>query len=718
MLITQIIKSQTKILGAIVICAILSIFAIDSVSAQQKMVVQGTVTSIPGNKPIPYARVVHNGNNIASSDIDGKFTIKVEGDAKITFMHSGYNNVTINVERRQIIDVAMTEHILVLKDVVVVSKKKKQLTVEPTDIEIKGNYFYLRTRFRIPSTLLTSDKRFVIQPTIYDATRKERINLRPVIIDGDNYTIVQHRHLNFDDSNDKLADYIVDNRISRKNDIYTYADSLYFDKNSINNDFRADCYLTVVGYHDTKKVTPVDTVTIARGLLNVMRFFSILTPPMNLDKSLVTSGVKASLNIGKIDSAFMPSPDIKLRSSTGTTDIDFETGKSTINYSNAKNRRNIDKITNALREIQKDENASIKSISITGHASPDGVLSKNHQLADLRTREISRIVTRNIHKDVLKYIKVTSKGIVEPWSKVVDIARSDNPDIAYKLESILGDDRISNQQWSIKRLPEYRTIIAPKYLPQLRKIEYLIDYSTFRKLSDGEIVERHRQNKELSRYEYFKLILIEKNDKKREKIEDEAVKAFPNFTWAINRVAIRLILRKEVNLELQKPVLDAKLPMTMVYNQTVMALMDNERLLADSLVSTITQYPEVDYLSAVVKAYNGNYEEAYPVISKRGGLNEVIILLGLKYNDKAFERVDKLIQDPKNSKNASVWYVHAICSNRLNDVMTAISSLTMALQLDPSLVEVAELDSDVMDIYKIIESLSKEESMKKEAKNE
>lgn len=706
MFITQTIKT----LNIALFCCILSITTIGSVSAQQNIRVQGTIMSIPGSKPINNVTIIHDGYVISESDIDGKFVIRVPRDAKLKFHHGSYNEINVSVNGRQVLDLTMTERILEIEEVVVVGKsRKKRLTVEPTDIEIKGNYFHLKTRFRIPSALLTTDYRYIIQPTVYDVTKKERRNLRPVVIDGKNYTLVQYRYLDFDKYNDKLNPYIVNNDISKDNDIYSYGDSLYFDRKDINNDFRADCFLTLVTYRKPRKFMLMDTLTIAKGTQNVMRFFTSSLPPMNLDKTLITSGAMASLNLGKADSALIPRPEMKLMSSKGTTKIEFETGKSTIDYNNPINQQNIDEIIAVLTEVQNNEDATIKSITMIGHSSPDGNAKRNKQLADQRTKGLFNIVTESLSPDIVEHISLSSKGVVRSWSDVVELVEQDSLPIAEKLRDIVTKTHVNYQQWSFRRLPEYRKIIMPDYLPQLRKIEYAIEYSIFRNLTDAEIVERYRQGQELSRYEFFRLMLIEKNDKSREKIEDDAIKAYPNFTWAVNRVAIRTILEGKSNLKLQEPVLGKGVPMSMVYNQTLMALSDNNIEMADSLVNTIDMHPETIYLKAVVNALYGNYIEAYPVIGPKGGLNEILLLLGLKYNTQAYEKMKVFMQDQKNTTNAKAWYINALCANRKDDIMVALTSMGMALQLDPSLAEIAQIDSDLMDIYEIVIASKMEE---------
>lgn len=702
-------KSLSRLLNIFLLCSIFSVMAICPVSGQQKIRVQGTITSIPGSKPISKVTIIHNGYVISESDVDGKFAVRVPRDAKLKFHHGNFNEVNIPVGGNQIIDVSMAERIFEIEEVmIVVTAKSKSISIESTDIEIRGNYLHLKTRFRIPSSLLTTDYRYIVQSTVYDVTNSKRRNLRPVVIDGKNYTTVQHRYLNSDSDNDKLHPYIVANNINKDNEIYTYADSMYFDRKDMNNDFRADCFLTLVSYHKPRNLVLMDTMTIAKGTQNIMRFFSSSLLPMNLDEAYITSGAKASLNLGKADSVLIPDPEMKLMGAQWSTNIEFEIGKSTINYDNPINKKNIDAILSILSSVRDNEDATIKSISMVGYASPDGDPKQNQLLADRRTETIFNFVTQTISADALKHITLSSKGIVQPWSKVVELVEQDKLPVASKLRKIIETRPVTHHERFIRQLPEYKKIISSDYLPKLRKIEYTIDYSIFRNLTDIEIAERYRQNKKLSRYEYFRLMLFETDDKSREQIEDNAIKDFPNFTWALNRVAIRTLLQGDTNLELLDALSVKDIPMTMVYNQTLMALKENNVSLADSLVQIISEHPETVYLRAVVDALGGDYLKAYPVIGPKGGLNEVLLMLGLKYNTQAYEKTKVLVQDVNYMKDAKAWYINALCANRLDDITTAMSSLNMALELDPSLSEIAEIDSDLMDIYEILRPKEKE----------
>jgi tetratricopeptide (TPR) repeat protein len=140
-----------------------------------------------------------------------------------------------------------------------------------------------------------------------------------------------------------------------------------------------------------------------------------------------------------------------------------------------------------------------------------------------------------------------------------------------------------------------------------------------------------------------------------------------------------------------------------------MALKARDVDLADSLMRFMPTNSKTSYLRAIVNSLNGDYEAAYPYLASMGGLNEVLILLCMGRNKDADAKITAILEDQSNWKNADVWYVKAICANRLEDLNWAIEALQQAITIDPKLIEIARLDSDVMDVLDIIMPPEEEE---------
>ena len=71
-------------------------------------------------------------------------------------------------------------------------------------------------------------------------------------------------------------------------------------------------------------------------------------------------------------------------------------------------------------------------------------------------------------------------------------------------------------------------------------------------------------------------------------------------------------------------------------------------------------------------------------------------------NKDADAKVSKLLEYQENWSDPYIWYIKAVCANRLDDLNYAMDALMQAITLDPKLEEIARLDSDVMDIIEII----------------
>jgi tetratricopeptide (TPR) repeat protein len=303
-------------------------------------------------------------------------------------------------------------------------------------------------------------------------------------------------------------------------------------------------------------------------------------------------------------------------------------------------------------------------------------------------------------------------SIVEPWSRVAELMEADSLGMAPQVKDIVAThkDDFVNTQAALRRLPGYKSVIAKEYLPRLRRVEYEINSTEFRNLTLPEIWERYRAGEEdISRYEYWRLIESCDTEESRIAMEREALKAYPNFALIANREAVRLHNADSINLEVLAPSVRLHAPLEINFNQSLMALKARDVDLADSLMRFMPTNSKTSYLKAIVNSLNGDYEAAYPYLASMGGLNEVLILLCMGRNKDADAKITAILEDQSNWKNADVWYVKAICANRLEDLNWAIEALQQAITIDPKLIEIARLDSDVMDVLDIIMPPEEEE---------
>lgn len=684
-----------KISGILLSVLFLAIGSFLFEASAQDIRIQGKITDIATGEPIAAVNIIDDGYVIAYSDIDGNYSCTVARDAELIFYSGQHEEVKIKVNNRQIINVQMQMLTIEISEAVVTASfGNTTVYVEPSDLQLVGDHFILKTNVRIPRKQFDLNSRFIFQPVLYDATLKDSTYFRPVVIDGFNYHINQLRYFSFDGSKDRLADYVVTNELSQNDNIYSYKDSLYVDPKNVNNDFRSDCYIAINGLFKRENTRPgakkdyEDTLLIAKGTVNPLRFIEY-----NIDPQELT------------DTNLIPKPEMKLLMDAGVSKINFVLGKAKVDENDAESVQNIQSIKQKIQAIVNNEFATLKSIEIVGYASPEGSYKQNLSLAKARTDLILKELAASLDPSVAKFVDLTSESVVEPWSKVATMLRETDPELAAYIDDLVykyadTHDKIIPHMRNHKK---YRTFLLKEILPSLRKVEYTLNYSEFRKLKDHEIWDRYNaKTEEISRYEYWRLIDTAPDSLTRYSLITEGLEKYPNFTYVANDLAIQLIKKDSVNLEILKPSLGRRAPEPVIYNQALMALGAREVAMADSLSRLLPMNDTTAYLKSITAALAGDYEAAYPQLASRGGLNEVLLLLCMERNANALAKCNELMATGDYNDNAKFWYVHAVCANRAEDIFTAMTSLEMALMLDPSLEETARLDSDAMDIIDLI----------------
>ncbi len=673
----------------LLLALILMILPTHRAEAQHEIRIQGVVRDLATSEPIGGVSVIYNGDQVAFTDVDGNYSAFVPNNAELLFYKPEYNDYEVTVDNRQIININMTIKLVELGESIVVGKmSKKTIVVDQTELEVVGNYFHLKTKFRVPKQIFTTDKRFIVQPSLVNVTRGKVDWFRPVVMDGDVYKVNRQRVLGFEEDEDVLKPYIVENDLDETHNIYQYHDSLFISREHFNEDFKAECYLAVNANYENPKKDFLDTVIIARGTQNPLRFLDYHIDPLELN-----------------DTSLIPKPEMKLVADKGVSRIGFVIGKAEIDRSDPENEAQMNAIKDKLLSIVDNRFSTLNGISVIGYASPDGTYRRNALLAQDRTDMVLREVVSALPEDVRKYVKLSSMSVVEPWSSVAKLMAADSLESASAVQEIVtkyGDDYVNTQN-AVRRLPDYKEVIAKEYLPRLRRVEYEINSTEFRNLTVPEIWDRYNSGEEdISRYEFWKLIESCETPERQVAMEREALKKFRNFTLIANREAVRLHNSDSVNLDVLAPSVHLHAPVEVNFNQTLMALKAGDVELADSLMRFMPSDSRTSYLKAIVNTLNGDYDAAYPYIASMGGLNEVLILLCQGRNKDADAKMTILLEDQNNWKNANIWYVKAICANRLEDLNWAIEALNQAIMLDPKLIEIARLDSDVMDVLDII----------------
>lgn len=611
---------------------------------------------------------------VGLTDEDGKYSVIVPVNGILNFTCLGYDGQDIKVKGRQIIDVVLVSTAVKIQEVSVVAKIKNKVIFEPSEIEVVGNYFHLRTRFKVPAEMFSSNTRLIVQPTLYNITRKKGVLLKPVVTDGREYTLTQERMYEFDLKNDPLEPYIRKSEMTKNGELVAYHDSAYIE--NLKEDFRADIRLSLENYN---RILFTDSFQIARGLVNPLRFFEYKLKAKDIT-----------------DERYFPKPELQLRNDRGEVELSFLPGKADINDRDPKNASELAKLRERLSSIETNPDAKLQTFSILGVSSPEGPHDKNLVLAKKRMDLAVNRILSHLNKETLDFLKIQTGSKVETWQTAIEMMRRDSLfGQAQNLQNIVNKYPDSpDKQWrAIIRLPYYRSVIVPHYLPLMRRVEYNFDYSIYRFLTDAEIKELYLKDyKQLSRHEFWRMFEIAESDEEKETIYKQALEVYPKFMLAANNLSALYINQGRPDDSILESFISKDAPEEVLTNQAVALLSNWKYEKADSVVSLIPDGVSSEYLKSVTRALNGNYEEALATFGQEGGINEVVLLLALKRNDEAWEKAQNL---PETARSE---YVKAIAANRLDKVMDAINHIEKAFELDPSLRDVAKVDADVMDL--------------------
>lgn len=167
----------SKPLRGAYLLVVLLFFTFSEVSAQDVIRVLGQVVIKSDGSPCIGVNISDAGTRriLAMTDVDGTFAVNVRSNARLRFSMVGMKTKEVDVKGKSRLRVVLEEESFSLKEVTVSQKRiTDKILPEPTDIEVRGNYFHVKTRVRVPREMFSHNTRLVVQPVLNNATRKEK----------------------------------------------------------------------------------------------------------------------------------------------------------------------------------------------------------------------------------------------------------------------------------------------------------------------------------------------------------------------------------------------------------------------------------------------------------------------------------------------------------------------------------------------------------------
>ena len=653
-------------------------------------------------------------------------SLAVYPNSKLTISAIGYESQTIKTgkDNNKTIEVKL----LMEKYTLMEAKVKGDLNdifsgPARTVAKQEGNWYKIPFTLKLKREHFHHDSRVVVQPVLYNHTRDTVIYMRPKVLDRPEYNVTQDRLYGFDiEENDPLGEYVtvatekdsvinvqrfkqlpdsvkgkgfkalfrqiknIPKRLkARKIDLHTYTwvDSIY--KENPNDD--CDCELRCLT-EDYYKVLYDTAAVVAVGVVRPLRWLEY------------DVGIKEITDENKI-----PKPVQTPKADSAKVDLQFPNNGARFDLSNEVNKRIIDDLEEKLRALLGNKNATRINITLSCTSSPEGGYAHNYSLSQERMRFATNVLYGRLGADRDR-VSFDQGASVATWTDVAALLKKDSLfDKASAVEEIAAKFKNRDDQWrAMRSLPFYGDLLTNKYLPQLRRVDYIISYTEFRNPSLQETradYEKYGPGPNINEYLYWQLYTNAENDTIRERIIREALKQYPDKESKETRVfahdlQVVLLRHHRSDTTLLAPFagtyawdeINIAHAVALLENGAYQAAMDHMR--------RVKETEKTRFLHSICAVLAGERGKVLDVVARTSQRNRVSVLLHIDQNEAAYKTA---MQMPDSL--ALTHYLRAVCINRLgiakidDAIDKAKKELAIAIEMDPELKAIAEGDADV-----------------------
>ena len=653
-------------------------------------------------------------------------SLAVYPNSKLTISAIGYESQTIKTgkDNNKTIEVKL----LMEKYTLMEAKVKGDLNdifsgPARTVAKQEGNWYKIPFTLKLKREHFHHDSRVVVQPVLYNHTRDTVIYMRPKVLDRPEYNVTQDRLYGFDiEENDPLGEYVtvatekdsvinvqrfkqlpdsvkgkgfkalfrqiknIPKRLkARKIDLHTYTwvDSIY--KENPNDD--CDCELRCLT-EDYYKVLYDTAAVVAVGVVRPLRWLEY------------DVGIKEITDENKI-----PKPVQTPKADSAKVDLQFPNNGARFDLSNEVNKRIIDDLEEKLRALLGNKNAKRINITLSCTSSPEGGYAHNYSLSQERMRFATNVLYGRLGADRDR-VSFDQGASVATWTDVAALLKKDSLfDKASAVEEIAAKFKNRDDQWrAMRSLPFYGDLLTNKYLPQLRRVDYIISYTELRNPSLQETradYEKYGPGPNINEYMYWQLYTNAENDTIRERIIREALKQYPDKEAKETRVfahdlQVVLLRHHRSDTTLLAPFagtyawdeINIAHAVALLENGAYQAAMDHMR--------RVKETEKTRFLHSICAVLAGERGKVLDVVARTSQRNRVSVLLHIDQNEAAYKTA---MQMPDSL--ALTHYLRAVCINRLgiakidDAIDKAKKELAIAIEMDPELKAIAEGDADV-----------------------
>lgn len=230
---------------------------------------------------------------------------------------------------------------------------------------------------------------------------------------------------------------------------------------------------------------------------------------------------------------------VKSRSISGSAYIDFVVNRTDINPSYRNNKIELAKITATIDSVKKDKDITLKSVSISGFASPESSYENNTRLAKGRTEALKNYV-QNLYDFAPDFIETAYEP--EDWANLRKFVAESSLLNKNEILAIIDSSREPDEKEQMIKssfADDYNTMYSRCY-PALRRSDYKVEYIIRSYTNVDDIKAVFAETPQKLSLEEFYILAQQYEDDTRElnEVFETAVRMYPNDPVANLNAAI------------------------------------------------------------------------------------------------------------------------------------------------------------------------------------
>jgi tetratricopeptide (TPR) repeat protein len=381
--------------------------------------------------------------------------------------------------------------------------------------------------------------------------------------------------------------------------------------------------------------------------------------------------------------------------------INFNKGKFNVKSSELKDQDVID-LMDFVLDATTNPRREMKSISVKSHASPEGEIDKNENLAKDRAESAKSAVVKKMKK--MKYeagqqdafFSLDPKG--EDWSGFkAEVEKTTHEDKELILRVLQMTADLNKREQEIRNMAKTYTFLEKEVLPQLRRSQLTLSYDKVG-YSDEELKELSKTNPDTLNVEELLFTASLYTDLSEQlRVYNQALRLFPTDWRTANNVGYIQYLQGDLEAagsSFEKAG-EANDNATVKNNIGAVSHMkgDNER--AMELFTAAGSSDETNYNMGLLNIQQGLYDDAVTNMGKYNSFNSGLANLLSGDADAASQAIDQ----SESSDQAMSYYLKAIIGARTNNSEMMLDNLKIAFEKDAELKAKAKRDREFIQFF-------------------